>query len=264
MKRLWKVFMVMLVMMTGFAFAGVIVPGWDDGTALVQFSAAHNGVVNEVADITTGAMTLAARFNPDASQASVGPVIVIENGGTSNGTGLYLANGSLVFCAKAGNGRYSLPTSLTDTNFANDGTGKAMAVDLGAVNFGAENAVFVSMDLKNGLLFANINGVTSSFTITGSDGTENLDGNRTVSFLGVAPIPTTPNNEYGWLGGLLEEGNGNNASTLYPQLFWTNAVAMVQTAGYDNQLGQVFSTYIPEPATLCLLGLGAIAVRRRK
>lgn len=257
--------MTTLLTVTGITFAGVIVPGLDDGTALGQYNVARNGAIaNEVADITTGEMTLAARFNPDVSQAAAGPVIVIEDGGTSNGTGLYLAGGHLVFCAKAVNGRWALPTSLSDTDFANDGTGKAMAVDLGAISFGAENEVYVSMDLHNGRLFASINGAASLYTITNSTGLENLDGNRSVSFLGVDPIPTAPDNLYGWLGGLLEENETNQASTLFPQLYWTNAVPMIQTAGYDNQLGQVFSTYIPEPTTLCLLGLGAVALRRKK
>ncbi len=262
MKSRWKVcLMAGLLMAAVSASAGVIVPGLDDGTALGQYNAARNGVLNEVADITTGEMTLAARFNPDVSQATAGPVIVIENGGTSNGTGLYLVNGNLVFCSKANNGRYALPTSLSDLDFTSDANGKAIAVDLGAVNFGAENNVYVSMDLNNGLLFSSINGVTVSYVITGTSGTENLDGNRTVSFLGVDPIPA---DQLGWLGGLLEEGNGNNASTLYPQLFWTNAVSMIQTEGYDNQLGQVFSVYVPEPATLLMLGLGAVVLRKRK
>ena len=120
------------------------------------------------------------------------------------------------------------------------------------------------MDLIGGLLFANINGTTSSFAITGSTGAENLDGNRSVSFLGVNPIPTTPDNLYGWLGGLLEEDATNQASTLYPQLFWTNAVPMIQTEGYNNQLGQVFAAYIPEPATMTLLILGCVLVRPAK
>jgi hypothetical protein len=208
-------------------------------------------------------MTLAARFNPDGSQATAGPVIVIENGGTTNGTGLYLANGNLIFVSK-GNGRYAIPTSLSDTDFTAGTGGKSMAVDLGAVNFGAENKVYVSMDFISGLLFASINGTTSSFAITGSTGTDNLDGNRTFSFLGVAPIPTTPVDLYGFLGGLLEEDLTNQASTLYPQLFWKNAVPMIQTDGYNNQLGQVFSTYIPEPATLALLALGGVICRFKK
>lgn len=259
MKSTWKVVLIMCAAMTaGFVNAGVIVPGLEDGTALAQYSAARNGIINEVPDNTTGLLTLAARFNPDVSQATLGPVIVIEIGGTSNGTGLYLANGSLIFGSKADNGRYSLPTSMSDTDFINDGTGKAMAVDLGAINFGVENRVYVSMDLKTGQLFANVNGVMSSYTISNSTGSENIDGNRTVSFLGLTPI------EYGHMGGLLEEGNGNNASTLFPYMFWTNTLPMVQTEGYNNQLGQVFSAYIPEPATLCLLGLGAVILRRRQ
>jgi hypothetical protein len=211
-----------------------------------------------VADITNGKITFAARFNPDVSQAQAGPVIVIEDGGTSNGCGLYLAGGNLVFVAKADNGRYAVPTSLNDTNFANEGAGKSMAVLAGPVNFGVENKVYASMDLVGGKLFISINGVGSLYTITNSTGAENLDGNRSVSFLGLDPIPA---DQYGWLGGLLEDNGTNNALALYPQLFWTNAVPMIQTPGYNNQLGQVFATYVPEPASLMLLGLGCWLLR---
>jgi len=220
--------------------AGVIVPGLDDSMAIADYTLARNGVIDEVPDMTRGEITLAARFNPDVSQATGGPVLVIEIGGTSNGTGLYLANGRLIFGAKADNGRYSIPASMNDTDFGNDGSGKAMTVDLGPVGFGSENEVYVSMDLINGQLVAGINGVINSCTITNSSGTENLDGNHTISFLGVNPI------EYGHMGGLLEEGNSNNASTLYPQLFWTRAVPMIQTAGYTNQRGQIFDVSVPD------------------
>jgi hypothetical protein len=267
MKSTWKVSLLVALFTATIASAGVIVAGLDDSTALAQYTAARNGfTANEAPDITTRQITLAARFNPDVSQSTAGPVVLIEDGGTSNGTGLYLANGNLVFLAKAGDGRYALPTSLSDTDFTTGTGGKAMAVSLGAINFGVENKVYVSMDLIEGKLFASVNGVTSFYIITGATGAENLDGNRSISFLGVNPLDnpaTAATNEYGWLGGLLEEGNGNNASTLYPQLFWTNAVPMIQTEGYNNQLGQVFATYIPEPATLLLLGLGAAALRRR-
>lgn len=220
--------------------AGVIVPGLDDSTAIADYSAARNGVDQELPDVTGGKMTLAARFNPDVSQATAGPVIVIENGGTSNGTGIYLAGGSLVFCAKADNGRYSVPTGMQDTDFSNDGTGKAMAVTLGPVTFGTENTVYVSMDLIRQELFASVNGATCAYVITGAGGSENIDGNRSATFLGVGPITA------GHMGGLLEEGGGNNASTLYPQLFWTNAVPMIQSAGYSNQRGQVFAAAYSE------------------
>ncbi|HOK67362.1 MAG TPA: hypothetical protein PLV55_11180, partial [Anaerohalosphaeraceae bacterium] len=171
----------------GIASGGVIIPSLDDSTALGTYTMARNGtVINEVADITGGKITLAARFNPDVSQATAGPVIVIEDGGTSNGTGLYLAGGNLVFVSKADNGRYAVPTSLNDTNFANEGgLGKSMAVSAGPVNFGQENTVYASMDLVNKKLYISINGIGSLYTITNSTGAENLDGNRSVSFLGV-------------------------------------------------------------------------------
>jgi hypothetical protein len=221
--------------------AGVIVPGLDDSTALADYSAARAGTTTDTVENATGLLTLAARFNPDASQMTGGPFIVIEIGGTSNGTGLYLGDGNLIFACK-NNNQLGLPASMNDMNFSDN----ALALTLGPVVFGVENKVYISMNLNTGEFISSINGITTLHTITNSTGSENLDGNHSVSFLGLdALVP-------GHMGGLVETG-----AAQFPLLFWNNAANMTQTAGYNNQRGQVFAAFVnlallphnPVPAT---------------
>ncbi|MBN2843305.1 MAG: hypothetical protein JXM68_09460, partial [Sedimentisphaerales bacterium] len=188
----------------------------------------------DIADITNGTITMSARFNPDASMAVGGPYIVIEAGGTSNGTGLYLADGDLILMAKANSARYAVPVSLNDRDFS-DGV---LAVNFGPVNFGAENIVYASLNVNTGVLYGSVNGVLTTYGLSGCSGAENVDGNRSVSFLGSGAIA-----DFGFMGGLLEAGQEQ-----YPLLFWTSAVNMVQTSGYANQRGQVFALAVNGPA----------------
>jgi hypothetical protein len=218
------------LMMNGLP-AGVIVPGLDDSTALADYSAARAGTTTDTVENATGLLTLAARFNPDASQMTGGPFIVIEIGGTSNGTGLYLGDGNLIFACK-NNNQLGLPASMNDMNFSDN----ALALTLGPVVFGVENKVYISMNLNTGEFISSINGITTLHTITNSTGSENLDGNHSVSFLGLdALVP-------GHMGGLVETG-----AAQFPLLFWNNAANMTQTAGYNNQRGQVFAAAVPAP-----------------
>ncbi|HOK67364.1 MAG TPA: hypothetical protein PK054_02810 [Anaerohalosphaeraceae bacterium] len=210
--------------------AGEIVPGLDDSTALVTYTAARAGAAGDHAKITTGQITLAARFNPDESMMTGGPTIVIEDGGTTNGTGLYLGDGNLIFAAKSNN-QLGLPTGMNDTDFSDN----ALAITLGPVNFGAENVVYASFNAAAGRLVSSINGTVRVYTITGSDASKNLDGNTSVSFLGSGTINA------GHMGGLVETG-----AAQFPLLFWTNARNMVQTAGYTNQQGQIFAAAVPD------------------
>ncbi|MEJ5260506.1 MAG: hypothetical protein WHS88_09975 [Anaerohalosphaeraceae bacterium] len=229
--------------------AGEIVPALDDGTALVTYTNARAGIAGDHSKITTGQITLAARFNPDESMMTGGPTIVIETGGTTNGTGLYLGDGNLIFAAKSSN-QYGLPTGMNDTDFSDN----ALAITLGPVSFGAENVVYVSFDAAAGRLVSSINGAVRIYTITGSDASKNLDGNTSVSFLGSGTILA------GHMGGLVETG-----AAQFPLLFWTNARNMVQTPGYANQRGQIFAEAVPDeilPYTVLVLQTnGATAVQ---
>lgn len=222
---------VVLGLCAAFAAAGQIVPDLDDSAAIATFTAATSATVT-VPNVTTGVITYAARFSPDSSMAGSAPVIIIEDGGTSNGTGLYLVNGSVVFAGKYGSlpGKSSL--TLDDTDF----TDSAIAVTVGQVAFGAENKVYLSYDLNTGGLVASVNGVVTEFVITGSNTGINFDGNNSVFFLA--------QNNKGWLGGLGEDAY---TGTKIPELTAENCVSMVQTTGYTNQLGQIFSSGVTAP-----------------
>lgn len=226
-KQFWILLFLFSAMTAGLN-AGEIVPGLDDTTVLADYTDAYAGAESDTTDNTTGLLTLAARFSPDESLASGGPFIIIEIGGTTNGTGLYLGDGNLIFACKSAN-QSGLPESMNDTDFS-DG---AMAVTLGAIDLGVENEVYVSMDLNSGVLISSINGTAALHTINGSDGTENLDGNRSVAFLGDGDV--TP----GFMGGLVEDGEDE-----FPLLYWDNAENMTQTDGYSDQRGQVFADVV--------------------
>jgi len=223
-----RLILVMVLLLNVAVQAGEIVPGLDDRTALADYTAARAGVANDTAKITSGKITLAARFNPDPSQMTGGPIIVIETGGTTNGTGLYLGDGNLVLAAKSNN-QLGLPTSMNDTDFSDD----ALAITLGPVKPGVENEVYVSFDAGTGELLSSINHITRLYTITGSNSSKNLDGNCSVSFLGSGAIIPAH------MGGLVETG-----ADRFPLLFWNNARNMVQTPGYNNQRGQIFTASV--------------------
>jgi hypothetical protein len=226
----WGLIGVLAFGLSAAGWAGQIVGPLDDSTALVAYTAARAGVAGDHAKITTAQITLAARFNPAVSMMTGGPYIVIETGGTTNGTGLYVGDGQLIFAAKSNN-QFGLPTSMNDTDFSDN----ALAVTLGPVDFGTENTVYVSFDAAAGKLISSINGRMQVYAVSGSDASKNLDGNTSVSFLGDGEIIP------GHMGGLVETG-----ADQFPLLFWNNARNMTQTAGYANQFGQIFPQAVPE------------------
>ncbi|MGE4286749.1 MAG: hypothetical protein AB7F23_09125, partial [Phycisphaerae bacterium] len=200
--------------------AGQIVPDFDDTTALVTLTSATASSVT-AANITNGKITYAARFNPAAAMADAAPAIILEDGGTSNGTGLYLVNGNVVFVGKYGSMAGWSSLTLEDIDFSDS----TIAVTLGQVNFGTENNVYVCYDLSTGLLTGSVNESITEFIIAGSNTGINFDGNNSVFFLA--------QNNKGWLGGL---GEASFTGTTIPELTAENCVNMVQTAGYSNQL----------------------------
>ncbi|MGE4286750.1 MAG: LamG-like jellyroll fold domain-containing protein [Phycisphaerae bacterium] len=210
--------------LAAFTYAGQIVPGLDDSTARFSTTVPQNGTLNEIANNTTGLLTFAARFNPDASQADVAPVQLLQYGGTSNGTGVYVVYGDVYFCGKSYGQPGVMPISDNDTDFSD----YTIAVKIGSVVYGEENIMFASFNIATGELISKVNDIVKITQVTGSDSGINVDGNLTVGFIGDGVILET-----GWLGGLTQNAD-------YPEFFNLNCVSMVQTAGYDNQLGQIF------------------------
>ncbi|MGE4286751.1 MAG: LamG-like jellyroll fold domain-containing protein [Phycisphaerae bacterium] len=231
------------------AQAGEIVPGLDDSAAKYTSTSPTNGVAGNISDITNGIITYAARFSPDASQAQAGPVLIIEDGGTSNGSGLYMIEGYVVLCGKS----YAHPgvtaASLDDRDFSDF----VIAARIGKVEFGVENKVFASLNVATGKLIGGVNNKFVEYDIPGCDMGINFDGNLSVAFMGIAESIAVDLNNKGWNGGLTDGGTN-------PLLNRDNCQAMTLSAGYDNLLGQIFDQAPdlsvlpsnPEPADLVI------------
>jgi hypothetical protein len=198
-------------------------------------------------------MTLAARFTPsatDISNSGSGAVAVIETGGTTSGTGLWILSGSLWFLGSSGNAT-AVPSSSLDL----DGSDNAIGLDLGPVTGGIETTVFTSFDTANGSLLVSLDSNVSTFSLSNVSGTWNWTGNDSVGF-GIAD-PTLSNGNLGWRGGLADLSD----SSLF------NANIGLSLDG-SVSLGQIFNAVstVPEPGTMSLIGLGfaaLVCMRRR-
>ena len=92
-------------------------------------------------DLNPG-FSMAIKFTPAASDVEAGSEVpgeenryrVYEYGGSSNGHGLYLVNGKLYFACKMNTNAQALPSSLNDTDWADDGDGEGIGRN-GAVMF---------------------------------------------------------------------------------------------------------------------------------
>ena len=232
--------------------AGTIVPDLNDSSAIFN---ATTPTVSTTGTVTLGqGVTLAARLTPsaaDITSSASGAVAMIEIGGTTSGTGLWIISGNLWFLSSSGN-NLAGPTSMLDLN----GSDAAIGVQLGAMTAGVESTVWASFDTTGGILRVSQDSVISTFSLTGVTGTWNWGGNRTVGF-GTAD-PTVTNGNLGSRGGLVDGGtdplvNTNNS------LSFAGAVAN----------GQVFNgiSSVPEPGVPSLLGValaGMVFCRRSR
>lgn len=249
-----------ILLAAGAAHAGVIVPDLNDASAIYNSSTATTATVTST---RANGLTLATSLIPTVADVTKtdGAVAVIEIGGTSNGSGLWILNGSLWFISHSSTNTV-FPSSGADFN----GSDSAIGVNLGAVTANAQTDAWVSLNIASGTLVTSLNSVVNSYALTGvAAGAAgwNWHGNNTVSFGSPDPFADgTLGGHNGYRGGLSYD-NPSDAITLDPLFNANNAV------GFSGTLvrGQVFNTVssIPEPgaAVLGLLGMVPLLRRRR-
>lgn len=235
-------------------YGGTIVPDLNDGDAVFSSTTPTTTGIDSYAPTLANGVTLAASVTPtalDISNSAAGAVAVIETGGTTSGTGLWILDGNLWFLASSGNAT-AVPSSSLDL----DGSDKAIGVQLGAVTGGIQLDVFASFDGANGSLLVSQNSSVSTFSLSNVTGAWNWTGNDSVGF-GIAD-PTLSGANLGWRGGLADLAAGTS-------IFSCNSA---QSLDGSVTLGQVFNAVstVPEPGTSALIGFGLaalIGVRRR-
>ncbi|QDU56319.1 hypothetical protein [Aeoliella mucimassa] len=245
-------------LMAGFSTlqAGTIVPDLSDSDASLVYSDTVVGstIANYFAPTLADGVTLAAKLTPtqvDIDMPAESAVAVIETGGTTSGSGIWLLGGEYWFLTSNGNAG-ALPADA-------DGGDSGIGVSLGSAVPGQENLVWASFDGANGGLKGSVNGVVTEYPLANVGGGWNWGGNKSVSF--GEPDPTLTGANYGWRGGLVD-------NLTSPALYDTNsAVSLDGTVA----LGQIYNTVsatpvsVPEPSSLLIAGLmaaGLIAYRR--
>ncbi|AQQ09509.1 Immunoglobulin I-set domain protein [Sedimentisphaera cyanobacteriorum] len=170
------------------AWSGEIVPWFDDGDALVDYTAAFDETGSDITSLNPASkITFAAKFTPaelDVTEET-GPVLLIETGGSKFGSGLYICNGEIVYALRtSGN---SSDRELTDL----DGSDGSSSVAMGKALEGQENKVYASLDLTTGMVFSSVNGVRKINYLYNAPTSTNLTGNQAVTFLGDTGLGST-------------------------------------------------------------------------
>lgn len=127
--------------------------------------------------VLANGFTFNITFTPTAADLS-GTVLLMEIGGTSNGSGLYLIDGVPTFISKQGSNDATLPTSLNDTSLPTI----AVQSSVGTLVAGTEYSLASAWNHAGKLDLAVFNGTTltpDTFTITGTPG--DWSGNESLS-----------------------------------------------------------------------------------
>lgn len=188
-------------------------------------------------------LTFNITFTPTGADLT-GLVTLMEIGGQTNGTALYLLDGVPVFLSKTGGGSvYTIP----DTTF-DDGSGIAVAHSGGSLSAAVQTTVAAIYDPGSGDLSLAVGSapVTDTFSIT--DPRSNWNGNNSLSV------------------GLRSVNGGDRAGTFpaagtFNQDLQSLAGTIDGDAYYWNSSA---ATVIPEPSTALLGALGALALLRRR
>lgn len=229
------------------AFGGTIVPDLSDASAIYSSTSPAVTAANGYpAPTLANGLTLAARFTPDATDianSANGAVAVIETGGTTSGTGLWIINGSLWFSGSSGSAT-AIPTSNLDL----DGSDKAIGVQLGSLTAGVQVDIFASLDSAHNKLLISQNSSVLSYTLVNVGSAWNWNGNSSVGF-GIAD-PTVVNGNFGFRGGLADLTAGSSLFSGNSAMSLDGSVA----------LGQIFNNVsaVPEPGMPGMIGMGLL------
>ncbi len=196
-------------------------------------------------------LTFNITFVPVAADLS-GTVTLMEIGGTSNGTGIYLIDGVPVFVSKQNSGDNQTPGAFDDTDVSDN----EMAVDhsFGTLTAGTEYSVAARLNTVDGeldfLVRDNIDGTLTAdaFTLTGETTSKNWSGNDTFS------VGFAHSADKGSRGGLAGKSSDQGAP-------WD--VDLMDTA-FDGTIDRAVYWNIPEPASAVFLLLGLPAMIRRR
>lgn len=271
MKPMKLIFPILLAAST--AQAAVLVSDLNTASAVYDggtISTVGGGVAQP--DLAAG-HTFNVEFTPLAADVT-GTVLLLEIGGTANGTGLYLINGVLSYLTKHNSGDPFTPDSLNDTSLIPGGgvtRGEAaVQSSFGTIAAGTAYSVAASWDQAGNLALAmedSTSGQLDTFTLTGSYG--NWSGDESFS------VGTNPRSGAGGPGGSVggmagEIAGANPASPWNVELDNETPADLkgfsgtIDRALYWNDSGTLALT-VPEPGVglLALAGLGFMARRRR-
>ena len=234
-----------LALLVSLSANATLIVDLDVGDANYAGGVTPAGGVSVAPTTQTAGMTFNITFTPTAADLT-GLVTLMEIGGQSNGTALYLLDGVPVFLSKTGGGAvYTVP----DTTF--DGSGIAVSHSGGSLSANVQETVAAIYNPVSGALALAVGSTAVSDNITISNPQNNWNGNNSLSVglrsvnggdrAGTFPAAGTFNQDLKSLAGTVD-GDA---------YYWNNAAA----------------TIIPEPSSMILMSIalgGLVALRRRK
>ena len=155
----------------------------DPATAVCRVSGSHNETLSNPL-VNASGLTFNITFNPTTADLT-GTVLLMEIGGTSNGSGLYLLDGVPVFVMKANSNDTHWPDTPDDISLSDTGTHERnIAVDLrgGALTANQEYSLAAMYNPSAGTLSMALDGGhLDVFDIVGSAGADDWYGNKSFS-----------------------------------------------------------------------------------
>jgi hypothetical protein len=266
---------------------GAIIVSQDPATALFNSSTA----TPSLGGITEGGVTSGTRANGMTMNVTVTPlaadltgtVLLMEIGGSTNGTGFYLINGVPTFVSKQSSGSSYDPSPANDSAMSSTdssitvstgtplvaGTTYSLAaimsfaqVSSGSTTYVCSN-VTLGMEAGSGPVSAFSFPITDTDTTAAAPGSINWDGNNTLSY-GAADTTntsTTGGTTYGYRGGLSDDTTGGGV------FYDNNSGSFSGTLGqglFYNSTGSIVGVPEPLSASTVLLTAAALGAGRRR